>query len=106
MTDPKTGGQKNQKLARFDLLPPDTLFRVAEHLGKGAQKYAARNWEAGYAWGLSYGALQRHLNAFWSGEDIDEETGSHHLDAVIVHALFLRTFVLRGLGTDDRSVLD
>lgn len=101
--DPITGGAKGSKLARFDLLPPEALWAVAEHLGKGAEKYDARNWERGYAWGLSYAALQRHLNQFWAGEEIDADTGSHHLAAVATHALFLLTFVIRGAGTDDRG---
>ena len=103
VTDPLTGGKKGQKLARFDLIPPDTLNEVAKHFGRGALKHADRNWERGYAWGLSYAALNRHLTAWWGGEEIDKETGGHHLDAVAVHALFLRTFVLRNIGTDDRS---
>lgn len=103
VVDPNTGGAKCSKLARFDLLPADVLWLVAEHLGKGASKYDARNWELGYPWGLSYAALQRHAHRWWSGEEIDEDTGSHHLDAVIVHAMFLRAFTLRGAGTDDRG---
>jgi hypothetical protein len=102
VVDPKTGGEKGQKLARFDLLPPEALWAVAEHLGKGASKYEARNWERGYDFGLSYAAMQRHAHQWWGGEEIDDETGSHHLAAVATHALFLLTFVLRNIGTDDR----
>lgn len=101
--DPVTGGRKGSKLARFDLLPPEVLFEVAEHYGKGARKYAARNWERGYPWGLSFAAMQRHANLWWGGEDNDAETGSHHLAAVIFHAMALLTFTRRHLGTDDRS---
>lgn len=42
------------------------------------------NWRLGYDWSLSYDALQRHLNAFWSGEDLDPESGLPHL----AHAAF------------------
>ncbi len=103
VVDPNTGGEKGQKLARFDLIPTDALRQVAEHYGIGASKYADRNWERGYDWGLSYAALCRHLNAFWGGEDIDEETGSPHLAAVVFHALALMTYSSNGLGTDSRS---
>ena len=111
MTDPTehrvvneaTGGAKGSKLARFDLLPPDVLWHVAEHFGRGAQKYADRNWERGYAWSLSFAALQRHLMAFWGGEDIDTENGTHHLDAVIFHAMVLRRFVDQHRDLDDRG---
>ena len=103
VVDPETGGAKGSKLARFDLLPPDAMWAVAEHFGLGARKYEDRNWEKGYAWGLSYAALQRHLNEFWAGEDIDEETGGFHIAAAAVHCLFLLAFQMRGVGTDDRT---
>ncbi len=102
ITDPVTGGMKGQKPARFDLLPGDALALVAEHFGKGGAKYEDRNWEKGYAWGLCFAALQRHVWAFWQGEDIDAETGSLHLTAAAWHALVLLTFATRGIGTDDR----
>jgi hypothetical protein len=92
ITDPVTGGKKGQKPARFDLLPWNALREIAEHYGKGAEKYDDRNWEKGYDWSLSYAALQRHLTAWWQGEDIDAETGSSHLAAVAFHVLALLTF--------------
>jgi hypothetical protein len=106
VVDPLTGGAKGSKLARFDLLPYDALNAVAEHFGRGAAKYEDRNWEKGYAWGLSMAAMQRHLAAFWQGDDYDQgdaSTGDFpHLAAVAFHALVLLAFWLRGDGTDDR----
>ncbi|MHA2642857.1 MAG: RNA-guided endonuclease TnpB family protein [bacterium JZ-2024 1] len=43
-----TGGEKSQKDARFDLIPPAALWALAEHYGMGILKYAERNWERGY----------------------------------------------------------
>jgi hypothetical protein len=102
VVDPDTGGAKGQKLARFDLLPWDVLRIVAEHYGRGAEKYEDRNWEKGYDWSLSFAALMRHLVSFWQGEDIDAETNSPHLAAVVFHALALLAFSQRGLGKDTR----
>lgn len=98
----ETGGRKARKLARFDLLPADALRQVAEHYGRGAKKYADRNWELGYDWSLSFGAMQRHLWAFWSGQDVDAETGSHHLAAAAFHCLALLTFADTCPELDDR----
>lgn len=103
ITDPKTGAQKGQKLERYDLIPFDALDELARVYGVGAQKYADRNWEKGYAWGLSLGALCRHVAWFVRGESIDPETGCHHLAHAAWHCLALITFGKRGLGTDDRS---
>lgn len=103
ITDPKTGGQKGSKLARFALIPMDALWAVAEHFGLGARKYEDRNWERGYRWSLSYDALLRHLALDMQGQERDEETGSLHIVAVAWHALVLVAFRLRGIGTDDRK---
>ena len=99
--DPVTGGAKGVKEARYDLLPPGVLCALARHYGRGALKYAARNWELGYAWSLSFAALNRHLWAWWAGFDYDE-AGGHNLDAVIWHAIALREFSFRHLDKDDR----
>lgn len=98
-----TGGEKGQKLARYDLIPARPLELLAEHYGRGARKYADRNWERGYSWSLSFGALMRHAWAFWRGEDIDEETGSPHLVAVAWHAFALLEFFERHKQFDDRA---
>lgn len=101
VTDPVSGGQKGSKLARFSLIPAEFLWALAEHYGLGARKYEDRNWERGYKWSLSIDALERHLNQWKLGENIDQETGSHHLIAVAWHACALFVFGKRGLGTDD-----
>ncbi len=103
VVDPDTGGVKGSKLERFDLIPAEPLRLLARHYGVGATKYADRNWERGYAWSLSYAALQRHANAFWSGEDIDAESGQPHIIAVAWHALALAEFMQTHPEKDDRS---
>lgn len=102
VTDPETGGQKGKKLARFDLIPVAPLWEVARLYGAGAEKYKDRNWERGYAWSLSFAAMQRHAWLFWSGESRDPGTLCHHLASVVFHAFALMEFEARGHGTDDR----
>lgn len=88
-----TGGQKGVKDERFDLIPAIPLGLLARHYGRGALKYDDHNWRRGYPWGFSYGAMQRHLKAFWAGEDIDEETGSLHVIAAAWHCFTLAEFL-------------
>lgn len=102
VTDPDTGAQKGGKLERYDLIPVEPLRQVAEHYGIGARKYEDRNWERGYEWSLSYAALQRHAQAFWGGEDIDPETGTSHMCAVVFHALALLEFQATNASKDNR----
>ena len=106
VTDPLTGGKKGQKIERFDLIPNAFERALARHYGVGCLKYADRNWERGYRWSLSVGALRRHLASWLGGESVDPETGSNHLIAVAWHAAALFIFELRGIGTDDVRGLD
>jgi len=98
-----TGGEKATKLARFDLIPADALWQVAELYGAGAAKYADRNWEKGYPWSLSIAALERHLALWKDGEAADPETKASHLASVVFHALALMRFEAAYPELDDRS---
>ena len=92
---------------RMELLPPEFLRGVAEVLTFGAQKYSAGNWASGggFEWSRLYGALQRHLNAWANGEDIDPESGKSHLYHAGCMLAFLAVHVERKLGTDDRKTI-
>lgn len=114
VTEPSTGGQKGVKLERYDLIPPLPLSMLARHYGIGARKYADRNWERGYKWSKSFGAMMRHAWLFWWGEEYDmhdtycspectDHTNSHHLVAVAWHAFALLEFSRTCPQLDDRS---
>jgi hypothetical protein len=103
ITDPNTGGQKGQKLARFDLIPPDPMWDLAEVYGLGSQKYADDNWLKGYRWRLSIGALLRHVFKFIAGEYLDLESGKPHLAHAVFHCFALMEFAKLKRGTDDRQ---
>lgn len=103
----KTEGVKaDQGKARYDLIPPEYLQGCAEILTFGAEKYAPRNWELGMDWGRVYGALQRHLWAWWGGQDNDPETGKSHLWHAACCLAFLMAYEQRGIGTDTRNKLE
>lgn len=104
VVDPVTGGRKGMKQERYGLIPVNAIAELARVYGYGSQKYDDNNWRKGYRWGLSYDALQRHINAFWSGEEYDEESGLHHLAHAMFHLAALFTFHTEGLGTDDRAI--
>lgn len=99
-----TGGEKGAKLACFSQIPAGPLMELAEHYGRGAQKYDAHNFRKGYDWSLTIDALNRHLWAFIGGEDYDPETGSKHVTAVAWHALALSSFMDEHPSYDDRFV--
>jgi hypothetical protein len=87
---------------RYDLIPPELLEETARVLTYGAVKYSERNWEKGMAWHRPFGALMRHMWAWWGGEDRDPETGFSHLAHAACCIAFLITYERRSIGTDDR----
>jgi len=100
VVDPKTGGEKGVKEDRYDLVPFEFEDALARHYGRGAKKYADRNWERGFKWGFSLRAARGHIHCWLNGERYDAETGSHHLISAIWHLVALYIFDLRKLGTD------
>lgn len=98
-----TGGEKGTKDQRMGLLPWKQLAEVAEHYNAGALKYADHNWMKGYAWHLSFDAMMRHAVKWWAeGEELDEETQTSHLSAIVFHALALMYFRDNYPEGDDR----
>jgi hypothetical protein len=100
------GLRHNYGKPRMDLLPPDVLLELAQVYTAAIGKYPARNWERGMKWGNVYSSLQRHLNAFWMGESRDKESGQQHIMHALWNCVALAAYQLRGIGEDDRSVVE
>lgn len=85
-------------------LVPDTL-RVAASMAflEGALKYGRFNWRlAGVRASIYKAALDRHMAAWWNGEDIDLDSGLPHLwKAVACLAILIDAREVAKL-TDDR----
>jgi len=86
----------------WHLAPIDAFRAIIKVLAFGAKKYAPRNWEKGMDWSRPYGALQRHLNDWWEGQDKDPETRMSHLWHAGCCVCFLIAYEIRGIGKDDR----
>ena len=63
--------------AAMELLSPYSLWQLSTWLGKGAEKYAPRNWEKGIPFSVCVGKLMRHLAEYEMGK-----TDEPHLDAI------------------------
>jgi hypothetical protein len=76
---------------RLDLVPASGVMAAADVFGYGAQKYYANSWRSGemVTWSRTYGSIQRHLLSFWSGENIDPESGKSHLSHAITQLMIL-----------------
>lgn len=88
----ETGLRLDEGKSRVDLIPAEVLMSLGDLYREGAKKYSDDNWRKGIPYKRMYGSLLRHLLKWWAGSEIDEETGVHHLDAVIWGAVGLRYF--------------
>lgn len=97
------GGVKfDQNKRRVDLVPTEAINALADILTAGAVKYGRDNWRKGMDWSRVYGAAQRHMLAFWGGDDIDEESGMPHLWHALTNIAFLVSYQAMSVGRDDR----
>jgi hypothetical protein len=100
--DGKFGGTKlDGDKAQYGLLPPDSLKAVAEVMTKGAIKYSANNWIR-LELRRILDALERHVNAFNSGEDYASDSEQHHLAHVIANAMMAYHVAMNFKDQDDR----
>lgn len=91
MTKNKTIGRKfDQDKPRWELLPWKEVQQIVDVLTFGSKKYQDGNWM--YVEPLReryFGALMRHLTAWWNNEVTDPESGHSHLAHAGCCLLFL-----------------
>jgi hypothetical protein len=74
----------------YGLLPPLALEETVKVLTFGAQKYERDNWQkVPDAKRRYFDALQRHVWSWKQGEQIDPESGIHHLAHAMCCLMFL-----------------
>jgi hypothetical protein len=75
---------------RYDLIPPLALAEMVRVLTFGAEKYEPNNWKfVDEAHSRYFSAMERHVWAWKSGEQIDPESGIHHLAHAMCCLYFL-----------------
>ena len=87
------------------LIPPEALFEIAAVLGFGAAKYGENNWRADGAstsWIRTYSSVQRHLNSWMMGEDLDPESGKSHLSHAATQLIILMVHQMDHPNNDNR----
>ncbi len=94
---------------KFDSHKPDmsllssiALFKVAEVMTFGKQKYSANNWRKGLAYTRLAAAALRHIFSWLGGESLDPETGCSHLAHASCCLMMLLEFETTRQDLDDR----
>jgi hypothetical protein len=88
----------------FSVLPWRVLIGVALAMLEGAVKYGRFNYRASGVRASVYfdATVGRHLTQWWEGEDIDADSGRHHIEKAIASLMVLRDSMLQGNFIDDR----
>lgn len=98
----KAGVRHDQDKLRWDLVPMHLLEGMVKVLMMGMKKYSAHNWRLGLHTTRISNSLQRHLNAYLAGEELDPESGLSHVDHILCNALFLKGQAVEHPEMDDR----
>jgi hypothetical protein len=78
-------------------------MELAVAMYEGDRKYGRHNYRATKIVAEDYyNALQRHMMAWWEGEDEDPDCGLSHITKAIATLVVLRDAMMRDMWVDDR----
>lgn len=85
------------------LLPPGPLCDIARVRQWAADtKYQPWDWTLSRNWTEYYDAMLRHMFAWQTGQNLDPESGLHHVAHACCNGLFLLEFFHSTKGVDNR----
>jgi hypothetical protein len=88
----------------LSLIPKAALDSCAKAFMFGASKYERDNFREGMEWTRLTASCMRHVTAFQEGENLDPESGVHHLGHALACLSMLMYYVETQSGTDNRPV--
>lgn len=91
------------KKAPMSTVPSAVVMELGVAMLEGARKYGRHNYRvAGVRASVYYDAADRHLKAWWEGQDIDPDSGLSHIAKAIATLAVLRDAMMNDMVTDDR----
>ncbi len=89
--------------APLSCLPMQVIYEAGLGMFEGALKYGAFNYRvAGVRASVYKDAIDRHMNAWWEGQDIDPDSGMNHITKAITTLIVMRDAMLNNKFEDDR----
>jgi len=86
-------------------VPPSAKLYLGMAMKDGAEKYGAFNWRKEPISATTYmSAMDRHLAAWFDGEDDAEDSGVHHLAHVMASCALILDSMDCGTLVDDRPI--
>lgn len=86
-------------------VPVKPLLEVGLAMMEGGRKYGTHNYRAiGVRMSTYYDAVMRHMMAWWEGEDVDPDSGIHHLIKTMASLFVIRDSMHMRNCIDDRPI--
>ncbi len=83
--------------------PRNVLAGLNLAMFEGARKYGRHNYrDAGVRASVYFDALNRHMDAWWEGQDIDPDSGVHHAYKAMACLVILMDCIENKSWVDDR----
>ncbi len=96
---------QGQKKVPLHLVPPSLRIYVAQAMADGAAKYGPYNWRDKPIFAsVYYSACMRHMDAYWDGEEVAEDSGVHHLAHAAACLALVIDAIECGVLKDDRPI--
>ncbi len=87
----------------WSVLPLRVIAELGLALLEGALKYGRHNYRvSGVRASVYFDAANRHLGAWWEGQDIDPASGLSHVTKAMASLTVLRDSMMQGNWVDDR----
>jgi len=84
-------------------VPACVMGEVGVAMLEGALKYGAFNYrKTGIEASTYYDAVNRHIKAWWEGEDFDVDSGMNHITKAIATLIVMRDSMINDKLTDNR----
>ena len=97
----------SKKWRQYTCVPTTVIWELGVAMLEGALKYGRHNYRAsGVRASVYVDAAKGHIDSFWEGEDIDEESGLCHITKAIASLVVLRDGMIHGNWNDDRPPIN
>lgn len=86
----------------LSLIPYVAEVAMAKAFMYGSKKYGRYNYCKGHELGQLIASAKRHISKFYAGEEVDNESGVHHLGHAMVNLAMILQEIDLGTLIDDR----
>jgi len=101
MSNPKD--KIGQAKVSISVVPVEVILEIAAAIQEGALKYGKFNWRQQPVNGTIYtDAAFRHIASWMVREDIDPDSGIHHITKAIASLVILRDAIIQNTHEDTR----